>query len=116
MIRFRHQNGLVAQVYRHLRARQYGQWPTLTAMAERQQLSASSFRRQLEREGRSYQQVKDEVRRAIAFELLREGRLSVAEIAGQTGFQEPSAFHRAFKKWTGQSPGSYRARRAPTAL
>ncbi|MDR2308262.1 MAG: AraC family transcriptional regulator [Paucimonas sp.] len=116
VIRFRHQNGLVAQVYRHLRARQYGQWPTLTAMAERQQLSASSFRRQLEREGRSYQQVKDEVRRAIAFELLREGRLSVAEIAGQTGFQEPSAFHRAFKKWTGQSPGSYRARRAPTAL
>ncbi|TFF38630.1 AraC family transcriptional regulator [Pseudomonas sp. RIT623] len=110
VIRFRNQNGLVAEVYRHLRARHYGQWPTLNAMAERQRLSASSFRRQLEREGRSYQQIKDEVRRAMAFELLREGRLSIAEIAGQTGFQEPSAFHRAFKKWTGQSPGSYRAR------
>ena len=34
------------------------------------------------------------------------------EIAEQAGFQEPSAFHRAFKKWTGQSPGSYRARLA----
>jgi AraC-like DNA-binding protein len=110
VIRFRNQNGLVAEVYRHLRARHYGQWPTLNAMAERQRVSASSFRRQLEREGRSYQQIKDEVRRAMAFELLREGRLSIAEIAGQTGFQEPSAFHRAFKKWTGQSPGSYRAR------
>ena len=110
VIRFRNQNGLVAEVYRHLRARHYGQWPTLNVMAERQRLSASSFRRQLEREGRSYQQIKDEVRRAMAFELLREGRLSIAEIAGQTGFQEPSAFHRAFKKWTGQSPGSYRAR------
>jgi len=38
--------------------------------------------------------------------------MSVAEIAEQAGFQEPSAFHRAFKKWTGQSPGSYRARLA----
>ncbi|MCE1114588.1 MULTISPECIES: AraC family transcriptional regulator [Pseudomonas] len=110
VIRFRNQNGLVAEVYRHLRARHYGQWPTLNAMAERQRLSASTLRRQLEREGRSYQQIKDEVRRAMAFELLREGCLSIAEVAEQTGFQEPSAFHRAFKKWTGQSPGSYRAR------
>lgn len=110
VIRFRNQNGLVAEVYRHLRARRYGQWPTLTALAERQGLSASSFRRQLEREGRSYQQIKDEVRRAMAFERLREGSLSIAEIAEQTGFQEPSAFHRAFKKWTGHSPGSYRSR------
>ncbi|MBC7210180.1 MAG: helix-turn-helix transcriptional regulator, partial [Pseudomonas sp.] len=115
VIRFRNQNGLVAEVYRHLRARHYGQWPTLNAMAERQRLSASSFRRQLEREGRSYQQIKDEVRRAMAFELLREGHLSIAEIAEHTGFQEPSAFHRAFKKWTGQSPGSYRAKRASSA-
>lgn len=110
VIRFRNQNGLVAQVYRHLRARRYGQWPTLAAMAQWQGISASTFRRQLEREGRSYQQIKDEVRRAMAFERLREGVMSIAEIAEQAGFQEPSAFHRAFKKWTGQSPGRYRAR------
>lgn len=115
VIRFRNQNGLVAEVYRHLRARRYGQWPTLAAMAEQQGISASTFRRQLEREGRSYQQIKDEVRRAMAFERLREGTLSIAEIAEQAGFQEPSAFHRAFKKWTGQSPGSYRARLAGLA-
>ncbi|WP_313393191.1 AraC family transcriptional regulator ligand-binding domain-containing protein [Pseudomonas sp.] len=110
VIRFRNQNGLVAEVYRHLRTRRYGQWPTLEALAKQQGISPSTFRRQLEREGRSYQQIKDEVRRAMAFERLREGVLSIAEIAEQTGFQEPSAFHRAFKKWTGQSPGSYRAR------
>ncbi|MFF7062762.1 AraC family transcriptional regulator ligand-binding domain-containing protein [Pseudomonas sp. NPDC008258] len=112
VIRFRNQNGLVAEVYRHLRTRCYGQWPTLTALAQQQGISASTFRRQLEREGRSYQQIKDEVRRAMAFERLREGVLSIAEIAEQAGFQEPSAFHRAFKKWTGHSPGSYRARLA----
>ncbi|QXH54040.1 AraC family transcriptional regulator [Pseudomonas fakonensis] len=110
VVRFRNHDGLVAGVYRHLRGLDYGQWPTLDAMARQHRLSASSLRRRLEREGRSYQQIKDEVRRAMAFELLREGRLSIAEIAGRTGFQEPSAFHRAFKKWTGQSPGSYRGR------
>ena len=90
VIRFRNQNGLAAVVYRHLRARRYGQWPTLQAMAEQQGISASTFRRQLEREGRSYQQIKDEVRRAMAFERLREGVLSIAEIAEQTGFQSPA--------------------------
>ncbi|MDD2058012.1 AraC family transcriptional regulator [Pseudomonas sp. GD03860] len=112
VIRYRNQNGQVAQVYRYLREREHGQWPTLVAMAKRQGLSASSFRRMLEREGRSFQQIKDEVRRAMAFECLRETDLSIAEIAERTGFQEPSAFHRAFKKWTGESPGGYRLRMA----
>ncbi|MDD0974128.1 AraC family transcriptional regulator [Pseudomonas fontis] len=112
VVRYRNQNGLAARVYRHLRGRLYGQWPTLLAMAEREGLSPSSFRRQLEREGCSFQQIKDEVRRAMAFECLRGTELSVAQIAEQTGFQEPSAFHRAFKKWTGESPGSYRLRLA----
>lgn len=110
VVRYRNQSGLAARVYRHLRGRSYGQWPTLLAMAEGEGLSPSSFRRQLEREGYSFQQIKDEVRRALAFECLRANVLSVAEIAEQTGFQEPSAFHRAFKKWTGESPGSYRTR------
>lgn len=115
VVRYRNQNGLAARVYRHLRGRPYGQWPTLLGMAGAEGMSPSSFRRQLEREGCSFQQIKDEVRRALAFECLRDGVLSVAQIAEQTGFQEPSAFHRAFKKWTGESPGSYRARVAAQA-
>lgn len=110
VVRWRNQNGLAARVYRHLRTREYDQWPTLLGLAAQLSLSPSSFRRQLEREGCSFQQIKDEVRRAMAFECLRDSDLSVAEIAAQTGFQEPSAFHRAFKKWTGESPGSYRQR------
>ncbi|MDE1164778.1 MAG: AraC family transcriptional regulator [Pseudomonas sp.] len=110
MIRYRNSRGPVSQVYRRLRNSQYGQWPTLPAMAVQLGLSATTFRRQLERAGCSYQQLKDEVRRAMAFERLRDTALSIAEIAEQTGFQEPSAFHRAFKKWTGESPGHYRQR------
>ncbi|WDH56185.1 AraC family transcriptional regulator [Pseudomonas chlororaphis] len=113
VIRFRNQHGLATQVYQRLRRSHYSQWPTLEAFAGEVQVSPSTLRRRLEREGVSYQEIKDEVRRGMAVELLRQSRASIGEIAERTGFQEPSAFHRAFKKWTGESPGRYRARYQP---
>jgi AraC-like DNA-binding protein len=44
----------------------------------------------------------------MAIDLLSRGDLTVTEVAAETGFQETSAFHRAFKKWTGVNPGAYR--------
>ncbi|WLG53491.1 AraC family transcriptional regulator [Pseudomonas sp. FP1742] len=108
VIRFRNADGLGAQVRQRLRNTHYSQWPTLQAFALEQHLSPSTFRRKLEREGCSYQEIKDEVRRAVAIEQLRKSPMSIGEIAELTGFQETSAFHRAFKKWTGDSPGRYR--------
>ena len=110
VIRFRNQHGLAAQVHQRLRNSDYSQWPTLEAFAREQHLSPSTVRRKLEREGCAFQEIKDEVRRAVAIEQLRRTQASVTTIAEQIGFQEPSAFHRAFKKWTGESPGRYRAR------
>lgn len=115
VIRFRNQHGLATQVYQRLRRSHYSQWPTLEAFAGEAGISPSTLRRRLEREGISYQEIKDEVRRAMAVELLRQSRASIGEIAERTGFQEPSAFHRAFKKWTGESPGRYRARFQPAS-
>jgi AraC-like DNA-binding protein len=34
--------------------------------------------------------------------------MAIAEIAYLLGYSEPSAFHRAFKRWTGQTPEQYR--------
>ncbi|MFJ7884441.1 AraC family transcriptional regulator ligand-binding domain-containing protein [Pseudomonas sp. NPDC096917] len=110
VIRFRNQYGLASHVHQRLRKSHYSQWPTLQAFALEQHLSPSTFRRKLEREGCSYQEIKDEVRRGVAFEQLRMSNASIGEIAEQLGFMEPSAFHRAFKKWTGESPGKYRSR------
>jgi AraC-like DNA-binding protein len=110
VIRFRNQHGLASQVHQRLRNSDYSEWPTLQDFALEQHLSPSTFRRKLEREGCSYQEIKDEVRRGVAFEQLRQSKASISDIAERLGFQEPSAFHRAFKKWTGESPGRYRAR------
>ena len=71
-------------------------------------MSARTLRRRLEKEGTSYQRIKDNARRDVAISMLSREGLTVSEVAEQVGFSDPSAFHRSFKKWTGQSPGSYR--------
>ena len=71
-------------------------------------MSARTLRRRLDKEGTSYQRIKDNARRDVAIAMLSRDRLTVSEVAEQVGFSDPSAFHRSFKKWTGESPGSYR--------
>jgi len=109
-IRFRNREGFSARVHQRLRSCGYDHWPTLEQLADEFDIHLASLRRALQREGFSYQEIKDEVRRTIAFERLRSTRMSIAEFAQEVGFREPSAFHRAFKQWTGESPGSFRLR------
>ncbi len=59
-------------------------------------------------EGKSYQGVKDALRRDAAIHLLLNPDLTLEDVAQQVGFSETSTFHRAFKKWTGVTPGLYR--------
>lgn len=109
VVRFRNREGLSANVYRRLKTSLQDEWPSQTQMALQVSMSESAFRRQLEREGTAYQALKHEVRKAQAFEYLKDASLSISTIAIRCGFQEPSAFHRAFRQWTGMSPGHYRA-------
>jgi AraC-like DNA-binding protein len=82
--------------------------PSFEGLTALLNMSARTLRRRLEREGTSYQRIKDNARRDAAISMLSRDRLTVSEVAEQVGFSDPSAFHRSFKKWTGQSPGSYR--------
>jgi len=66
--------------------------------------STRTLQRELGRRGTSHKALLDEVRRDRALELLNEGRSTVAEIAGRLAYAEPSAFFRAFRRWTGTSP------------
>jgi AraC-like DNA-binding protein len=72
--------------------------------APRLHMSPRTLHRRLEEEGTSFRQVLTEVRRELAARHLSERRLAIGEIAFLLGFSEPSAFHRAFKRWTGHGP------------
>jgi AraC-like DNA-binding protein len=78
-------------------------------VAKRLGLTSRSLQRRLKDEGTSFQAVREQVRHDLARRYLDE-RLSIAEISFLLGFSEPSAFFRAFKRWTGMTP--LEARRA----
>jgi AraC-like DNA-binding protein len=82
--------------------------PSFEKLTDLLNMSARTLRRRLEKEGTSYQRIKDNARRDVAISMLSRDGMTVSEVAEQVGFSDPSAFHRSFKKWTGQSPGSYR--------
>ncbi|MFT7558624.1 MAG: AraC-like DNA-binding protein [Flavobacteriales bacterium] len=84
--------------------------PAADDIASGLNVSVTTLRRQLQKENTSYQKLKDECRMDAAFHYLNCAELSNSEIAEHLGFDEPSAFFRSFKKWTGLTPGEYRDR------
>ena len=86
--------------------------PRMADIARTLGLSVRSFHRRLSEHGVSFQSLTEETRRDLAIGLLRTERHSLAEIAFLTGFAEQSSFTRAFKRWVGQTPASYRKGRA----
>jgi AraC-like DNA-binding protein len=92
---------------------QDGRAPTPTAVARRLALGPRTLQRRLEGAGLTFAAVIDAVRVDSARLLLSDRALSLAEIAWLLGFSDQSAFHRAFKRWTGLTPAS--ARRAALA-
>lgn len=84
--------------------------PSLGEIARDLHVTTRTLIRRLKREGTSYRRLLDQVRRELAQEALAEGALPVKEIAYRLGYRDPSNFGRAFRTWTGHSPGAYRAR------
>jgi AraC-like DNA-binding protein len=74
------------------------------AIASRMGLSRQTLYRKLKAEGVTFEAVLDELRHRMALHYLDGRKVSVFETAYLVGFSEPSAFSRAFKRWTGHSP------------
>jgi AraC-like DNA-binding protein len=89
--------------------------PTLEMAAARLAQSPRTLRRRLQEEGTNFHEILDETRRDLAKRYLDEARIPVGEVAFLLGFSEASAFHRAFKRWTGETPASYRKKRLSAA-
>ena len=82
---------------------------TAQRLAARLKVSVRTLHRSLAAEGTSYRKLLDTLRLHIAERHLLDDGLSIAEVAFLVGFSELSAFHRAFKRWTGLTPATFRA-------
>jgi AraC-like DNA-binding protein len=82
--------------------------PTAAMVSRELGLSQRTLQRRLQSEDTSFTRVLDAAREEVARALLREPGVGIAEIAFLLGYSEPAAFHRSFRRWTGQTPLSYR--------
>lgn len=84
--------------------------PDASRLARRMKLSTRTLQRRLEERGTTFSEQVDAARRERACELLRNGALSISEVAYRLGFSDPAAFARAFKRWQKITPSAYRFR------
>ncbi|HJV24153.1 MAG TPA: AraC family transcriptional regulator [Aromatoleum sp.] len=99
---------LLVQRVRHLLRERLDEATTAETLAERLHLSPRTLHRQLDEEGASLQELKDEARRERAIELLNRTNRPIKQIAHAVGFTNEKSFSRAFRQWTGESPSAFR--------
>lgn len=71
-------------------------------------LSEKGLQRKLAEEGVTFQGVYNDLRKRMALDYVSDTKIPLTEVAMMLGFSDSSAFYRAFKRWTGSTPGDYR--------
>ncbi len=97
-------DALSERVLREIVAQLKGEVPTIGHVAKALAMSPRHLQRGLAHEGTTFQTLLDDARRELAVRHLSAPDATVAKVAWLVGFSEPSAFHRAFRRWTGRSP------------
>lgn len=93
---------------RHIRSLDLSAGIRMEQVARMIPISVRGLQMKLKAEGTTFQTLLDEVRREFAESQLRDGLTTITAISHSLGYSEPSVFQKAFKKWTGMSPGEYR--------
>ncbi len=88
-------------------------YPDLETAAKRLHMSTRTLKRRLQEHRVSFQVLLDETRRRDSIRLLENPALTVEEIASRVGYTDPANFTRAFRKWTGHTPSTYRTQLKP---
>jgi AraC-like DNA-binding protein len=101
---------LKERICTYLLANAYLGIPTLEEIAANFNTSSRSLQRKLQDEDVTYQQLADSVRKSLAVHYLESGQYPIKEISYILGYNELSAFTRAFKRWTGTTPFSFQKR------
>ena len=89
-------------------ARLKGEVPSLATVASELAMSERSVQRSLSEDATSYREIVDAVRKDLALSHLSQPGRSATDVAFLLGFSEPSAFTRAFRRWTGSSPSQFK--------
>ena len=84
----------------------------IDSVAKKLAMSKRNLQYKLKNEAISYQELLDQMRNNQAKYFLKQIELSIVEVAFLVGYSEQSTFNRAFKKWTGMTPGEYRQKMA----
>lgn len=82
--------------------------PSIAAIAAKQHMSPRTLQRRLHDEGTTFAGLLSDLRRDLALRYLQDQRIAIGQVGFLLGFQDASAFHRAFKRWTGSTPAQYR--------
>jgi AraC-like DNA-binding protein len=82
---------------------------TADSIAKALAMSRRTLTRRLGEEGTSFRALLDDVRAELARALLQDRSLSIADVAFFLQYSEPAAFHRSFRRWTGETPQNYRS-------
>jgi len=110
LAQFAGQPSIGSRVREWLIAQLRGGNPRIDALAAHLHMSERTLRRRLGEEGTTFKRILDEVRRELAIGYVQERLLSTGEIAFLLRYSEPSAFQRAFKRWTKLTPSEFRGR------
>lgn len=102
-------HSLVDQVRNTIRTKLPDGYPGLDQVATALQLSPATIQRELASEGLTYKRLVELTRRNLAFAYLKQRQLPLSEISFLLGYSELSAFSRAMRRWTGESPSAVRA-------
>jgi len=85
--------------------------PGIDAVADTLRVSRRTLQRRLDDVGLKFSAVVETLRREMATRYLTDDAIAIAEVAYLLGYSEPSAFHRAFRRWHGVSPAAWRKQR-----
>jgi AraC-like DNA-binding protein len=75
-------------------------------------MSVRTLQRRLVASGTTFREVAETVRGQLAEEYLTDPKVSIAEVAFMLGFSDETSFNRAFRRWTGETPGRWRRKRS----
>ena len=104
------QDTLTLRLWRFFRSDQQASRLGIEEISKRFHITARTLQRRLQQEGTSFQDELKDYHSQQAQQLLNSKKLTISEIAFEMGFNDSSAFHKAFKRWTGQTPKEFQSK------